>query len=97
MSIILLIIILNKYTNKNIKLSEETIDSNKIPKSFSDYKILQLSDLHSEEFREDNSILIRKINHINPDIIMITDNIFSNSEMEDKNMIKGYIPIEILI
>lgn len=95
--IILLIIILNKYANKNITLSEETVYSNKIPKSFDNYKILQLSDLHSEEFGENNSILIDKINNIIPDIIMITGDMFSSSDIEDKNMDETTLPAFSLI
>ena len=95
--IIILIIISNKYANKNISLSEETIYSNKIPKSFDNYKILQLSDLHSEEFGKDNFKLIEKINHINPDVIMITGDMFSSSEMEDKNMDETTLPSFSLI
>lgn len=59
-------------SNNNICISKYEIKSYKIPKEFSGFKILQLSDLHSKKFGKENKILINKIEKINPDIIVIT-------------------------
>lgn len=48
------------------------IKSKKIPHEFDDFKILQLTDLHSKKFGKHNSRLVRKIEDINPNIIVIT-------------------------
>ena len=57
------------------------ISSKKIPKSFDDFKILQLSDLHNFEFGKNNSKLLEKIKEVKPDIIVLTgDMVSANSK-----------------
>ena len=46
------------YGNNHIEVSKYDVSSSKIPKAFNGYKILQLSDLHSKSFGEDNRRLI---------------------------------------
>ena len=55
-----------------IDTTEYTISSKKIPTTFNNYKILQISDLHNYSFGENNSKLLKKINEISPDIIVLT-------------------------
>lgn len=95
--ILLLLIAINTKINKYIILSKEEIYHNNLPKEFDGYKILQISDLHGEEFGENNSILIEKINEINPDIIMITGDMFSSSHMTNPNMDETTLPAYSLI
>lgn len=59
-------------SNNNICVSEYKIKSSKVPNNFSGFKILQLSDLHNKSFGNKNKNLIKKINKISPDIIVIT-------------------------
>ena len=49
-----------------------TITSDKIPQSFSGYRIVQISDFHNSEFGNDNVKLIEKIKEAQPDIIVFT-------------------------
>lgn len=95
--IVFFIIIFNKVLNQKISLSKETIYYDNLPSSFEGYKILHLSDLHSEEFGKNNSDLIEKINTLNPDVIMITGDMFSISEMTDENMDETTLPAFSLI
>ena len=58
--------------NNRLTVSRYNIKSKKIPHGFKNYKILQLSDLHSKEFGNENSKLIKLINKESPDIIVMT-------------------------
>ena len=58
--------------NENIGITKSEVYSDEIPDAFNNYKILQLSDLHSKEFGENNANLILKINEADPDIIVMT-------------------------
>jgi len=62
-----------------IDVTEYTINSSKIPKSFNGYKILQLSDLHNSSYGKNNNRLLKKINEINPDIIVMTGDMVSSN------------------
>lgn len=58
--------------NTLVEVSKYEIKSNKIPKEFNEYKIVQLSDFHSYGFKWDNLKLIDKIYEEAPDIVVIT-------------------------
>lgn len=58
--------------NNFIEILNYKIRLSKIPKEFNGFKILQLSDLHSKSFGKDNIKLVRKVEAVNPDIIVIT-------------------------
>lgn len=61
------------YLNLNIlQVSKYTINSSKLPKEFDGFKIVHLSDLHLKEHGKNNYKLIRKIDSIKPDIIVVT-------------------------
>lgn len=67
------LIIFKVYSDNNsIEVLNYKICSSKIPKEFNNFKILQLSDLHSKNFGKENSKLISKVDEINPDIVAIT-------------------------
>lgn len=53
-------------------ISEITITDNKIPQSFSGYRIAQVSDLHNAEIGDDNAELLQKLKEGEPDIIVLT-------------------------
>lgn len=72
----LVIVLVNFYiSNNSIDVINYKIKSNKIPDSFKNFRILQLSDLHDKQFGKDNFKLIKKIDNINPDIIVITGDV----------------------
>jgi len=58
--------------NSALKVHEISIESNKIPESFSGFRIAQISDLHNAEFGKDNQKLIDRLKSIKPDIIVLT-------------------------
>ena len=86
------IITKNKELNKSFTVNTQEIYFDKLPDSFNNYKILQISDLHSAEFGKDNSQLLNKINKINPDIIMFTGDMFNFYEITDKDSDETNLP-----
>lgn len=94
--IIFTIIGVNNKMNKNFVIREETLTFNKLPKSFNNYKILQLSDLHSKEFGENNKNLIDSINKINPDLILVTGDMFTVSDISINMNEEELIPYKLL-
>lgn len=75
------IIGINNKMNKNFVIKEETLIYKKLAKSLEDYKILQLSDLHSKEFGTNNEKLINSIKEINPDLVLVTGDMFTVSDI----------------
>lgn len=71
--ILICLITFKLYSDSNvIEVLNHNIYSSKIPKEFNNFKILQLSDLHSKSFGKEDSKLISKVHEVNPDIIVIT-------------------------
>lgn len=67
-----------------IDVNEYIITSKKIPANFDGYKILQLSDLHNVSLGKNNNRLLKEIEKISPDIIVMTgDMVNTNSENYD--------------
>lgn len=76
----------------NFQVREQQIVSTRIPNSFNNFKIIQISDLHIGSFHNDlKSIekLVKQINAENPDLIVFTGDMISNyaEEMDE------FIPI----
>lgn len=69
-------------SNNTIEIINYNIKSNKIPKSFNGFKILQLSDLHNKQFGKNNLNLLKKINTVNPDIIVITGDMLLRKKVD---------------
>lgn len=58
--------------NTALEVNTYVITSDRIPQSFSGFRIAQVSDLHNAEFGEDNARLIAMLSREAPDIIVIT-------------------------
>lgn len=76
-----------------ISVSKEIVILEDLPKEFDGFKIVQLSDLHNKEFGEGNKGLLKKINEIEPNIIVITGDMLNNSQDIPDN---GEVLIELL-
>lgn len=82
--IIIVAIILFLFLQLNwISVTEEDIYLNKLPAEFEGFRILQLSDLHGKSFGRDSNYLIRKIDETNPDIIVMTGDMRTNTPADD--------------
>ena len=62
-----------------ISVTTHVIHLDDLPKEFDGYKIVQLSDLHNQEFGYENERLIERINQIKPDIIVMTGDMLTNT------------------
>ena len=66
--------------NVLVRVTHYTVKNDRIPEEFNGYKIVQLSDIHGQEFGENNDMLIRKVRKAEPDIILVTGDIVNNAE-----------------
>lgn len=66
------------WCNKALIVSEINIHSNRLPSSFDGFKIAHISDLHNEEFGDNNETLLSMLQKCNPDIIVITGDIIDS-------------------
>ena len=78
----------NIYDNNRIALVKEEIKIDNLPNSFNNFKILQLSDLHSKMFGDNQEILIDKINNLDYDAIAITGDMIDNDSDDYEPFIK---------
>ena len=62
----------------NIEVTEYELSSDKLPAAFEDFHIVQLSDLHGQQFGRDNKELCRIIGELQPDIIAVTGDMVDN-------------------
>lgn len=75
-----------------IDIKNYTIKNEKIPQEFDNFKIVQLSDFHSEGYRDTTEKLISKVRDINPDIVVMTGDMVSwdmDNIEEAKILVKG--------
>lgn len=73
-------------TNYNVQLDD-------LPEEFDGYMIVQLSDLHNKEFGYGNKRLVKRINKIKPDMIIITGDMLTNTRDVQNN---GDVLIKLL-
>ncbi len=73
------IYLLYKYENNTIEKVEYIVENLKIPKEFSDFKIVQISDLHNKSFGKNNKNLIKVIDELSPNIVVITGDLIEGS------------------
>ena len=64
--------------NTALEINEYTIVSDEIRQDFDDFRIAQISDLHNDEFGEDNEKLVRLLSRSSPDMIVITGDLIDS-------------------
>lgn len=64
----------------DITITNYTYKSDKVPEGFQNYKILQLTDLHSNLFGKDNVRLLQEIEKVDPDMIAVTGDMMNSLE-----------------
>lgn len=75
--LVLVFIIFTIYENFSLGITEITYENSKIPKSFNNYRILQISDYHNKKFLQEDYFL-NKVKATKPDIILITGDIINS-------------------
>ncbi len=76
--IICIVSILLFLGNNILTVTTYNIKNDKIPEEFSDFKIVQISDLHNGSFGKNNRRLIDKIKKIEPTIIVVTGDVIDS-------------------
>lgn len=66
------------WDNQRIVVTEYQVSSGKLPEEYDGYKIAQISDLHNDEFGENNCELIALLQEIKPDMIAITGDLLDS-------------------
>lgn len=64
--------------NLAIQVTEYSVSSDRLPKSFSGFRIAQVSDLHNAEFGQNNQRLLDKLRAAEPDIIVLTGDLIDS-------------------
>ncbi|MHA6261159.1 metallophosphoesterase [Sporosarcina sp. CAU 1771] len=70
--------------NNSIVTSHTVIRSEKLPANFDQYKIVHLSDLHNKSFGKGQQVLVRKVNKLQPDIIVFTGDLIDSKRSGDE-------------
>jgi predicted MPP superfamily phosphohydrolase len=60
------------YDNFKLDITEYSVKNTALPKSFNNFKIVHLSDLHNTEFGNDNEKLLKIIKEQKPDAVFVT-------------------------
>ena len=74
-----------QYENKALEITTIEVEDSKIPKSFDNFSIIQISDLHDAKFGKKQKNLIEKVKEIDPDIIVITGDFIDFSRYNIEN------------
>ena len=64
--------------NNQIETTAVTVQSDKLPAAFDDYKILQIADLHGKSFGSRQKYLLKKIDKLQPDLILMTGDLIDS-------------------
>ncbi len=73
------------FQNNSIVTTEYDFSSNKIPEDFNGYKIVQLSDLHSKSFGDQQNGLIKKVDKVKPNLIVFTGDLVDSKKYNERN------------
>ena len=68
--------------NHTFEITKYRIKDKKIGNSFQNYKIVQLSDLHGKRFGRNNTHLLRTIDKIQPNLIVMTGDMVNNANQD---------------
>lgn len=88
---IVLVIVFLYRENNSIVITNFSFKYSKLPEKFSEFKILHISDLHNKSFGENQEKIMKKVNDINPDIIVITGDIIDRRRYDEEpslNLVK---------
>lgn len=81
-ALFLLVLLWTLWGNTALSQRQFTISSQRIPASFSGFRIAHVSDLHNAEFGKENEKLLTLLQESEPDIIVITGDIVDSSRID---------------
>ncbi|CAM3156743.1 metallophosphoesterase [Filibacter tadaridae] len=70
--------------NTTIGVTHYEIMSEKVPESFNNYRIVQLSDLHDAKFGERHAGVVGKVKDVEPDVIFVTGDFIDSNRYDLK-------------
>lgn len=65
--------------NNWLVVSHYTYESDKLPQEFEGYRIVHISDLHNATFGVDNGRLLKKMQELSPDMVVITGDVVDSN------------------
>lgn len=71
-AVLLALVVWLIWGNITLEQTVYTVKSQRLPESFSGYRIAQVSDLHNREMGENNEILLQMLEDADPDMIALT-------------------------
>lgn len=85
-----------KYNNKSIEVNKRLVESSLLPKSFDNFRIVQVSDLQSQEFGKDQKNLIKAVRRARPDIVVITGDLLDRNHTDFDLALKAVVGLNSL-
>lgn len=82
------VIVWTLWGNTALQVTTYTITDDRIPGSFSGFRIVQISDLHNAEYGEDNRKLISVLSGTKPDIILLTGDLIDSSRTDVESALR---------
>ncbi len=79
LALLVFLFVLSIIPNFSIQTTQYALTSSKLPSSYEGFKIVQISDLHNENFGNKQDLLIDKIVSQKPDLIVITGDLIDSS------------------
>lgn len=80
--LLLILVVWTIWGNTALTVSTVVISGSRIPLSFSGFRIAQVSDLHNDEFGENNMELLQTLSENTPDIIVITGDLVDSQHTD---------------
>jgi predicted MPP superfamily phosphohydrolase len=80
------VLLLGFLSSKSIWVERYEIRSPRVPSAFDGFRVLQISDLHSQRFGSSESDLIRRIRDQHPDVIAITGDLVDIEEWDTEQI-----------
>lgn len=72
--------------NNHLTTTKISYESERVPKSFDNFKIAQISDLHSKRFGFNQARLMNELAKLSPDIIVVTGDLIDDTDDNFKNV-----------
>lgn len=97
--VIIFLLLLLYWQNFSLQTTKYTLHYQDLPKGFDGFRIVQISDMHGMAFGFGNSTLVKRIEDLKPDILVLTGDMISSSAQDGQPFldflyrIKGTVPI----
>ncbi len=86
--IMLPLIIFLHMQNNWLEVTKYEIEFDNLPESFNGYKLVHISDLHDSNFGNNHEILIKEVEKLNPDIIVISGDFIDRTRFDLERSMK---------